>query len=66
MPSVLVPCKLHISQALQGVIRSASKMDGYISNSLEDMLAVYDFLCDFECKCLVVVCETEVSWFQLG
>lgn len=59
MPFVLVPRKLRISQALQGVIRNASKMDGYISNSLEEMVAVNDFLHDFECRCLVVICKTE-------
>ncbi|XP_009955633.1 PREDICTED: mRNA-capping enzyme-like, partial [Leptosomus discolor] len=44
-----VPCKLRVSQALRGVIRSASKMDGCISNSLDEMVAVNDFLHDFEC-----------------
>lgn len=52
MPSVLVRCKLRISQAVQGVICSASKMGGYISNNLEEMVALNDFFNDFECVCV--------------
>jgi len=59
MPFVLVPCKLYISQALQGVICTASKMDGYVSDSLEEVVDVNDFLHDFECRCLVIICKTE-------
>lgn len=40
---------------------SASEMNGDILNSLEEMVAVNDFLNDFECSCLVVICETEGS-----
>lgn len=34
-------------------------MGGYISNSLEETVAVTDFLHDFEGRCLIVIYETE-------
>lgn len=40
---------------------SASKMNGGSLNNLEEMVAVNDFLHDFECRCLVDICETEGS-----